>query len=78
MVQQPPVRSLSLVTWDSEAKLSIDPSIIGSSIEAYLATEKLDKLEELEEQSNNDNQQQQFAVTVRRSSTKANRKAAQV
>lgn len=37
------------MTWDSEAQLAIDPSIIGSSIEAYLATsERLDKLDEEE------------------------------
>ena len=43
-------RSLSLVTWDTDAKLSIDPSIIGSSIEAYLSsTDKLDKVDEVVE-----------------------------
>ena len=43
-------RSLSLVTWDSDAKLAIDPSLIGSSIEAYLSTaEKLGKVDEIED-----------------------------
>ena len=41
----------SLVTWDSEARLSIDPSIIGSSIESYLVSEKLGKLVETDETS---------------------------
>ena len=44
-------RSLSLVTWDSEAKLAIDPTIIGTSIEAYLSG-KLSRLDEESEDQN--------------------------
>ena len=41
-----------MVTWDNESQLSIDPTIIGASIENYLS-KKLDKLEEEEDPMNN-------------------------
>ena len=40
-----------MVTWDNESQLSIDPTIIGASIENYL-TKKLDKLEEEDPMNN--------------------------
>lgn len=73
---------MSAVTWDSEAQLSIDPTIIGSSIEAYLSG-RLAKLDEEENESlapppsdfktstNPPQRPKSLAIRIIRTSTKA-------
>ena len=64
-----PSRSVSVVTWDAEASVNVDPQMIGTSIEAYLS-EKLEKLDEeqqqQQEQLTHEKKKNDFCVSIHR------------
>lgn len=68
-----PSRTVSVVTWDADSKVDVDPAMIGSSIEAYLS-EKLGKLDEEQQQQQEQEQTSQetkknFSISIHRKRT---------